>query len=167
MTRSQWENALATSELIRNVSCLVVLGALAVFMLYQLVTPAEVPPAQPSRQGGIPVVSLANVPAQGFPGIPLEALNAVMEHAHNTLASAESAAQQFVAENVSCNHGVAWVALKTRVSGIEQVSFAPLQNQRDGVTSITCSHNGYQANGQALTDLQLAMYAMDSGKQSQ
>jgi len=167
MTRSQWENALATSELIRNVSCLVVLGALAVFMLYQLVTPAEVPPAQPSRQGGIPVVSLANVPAQGFPGIPLEALNAVMDHAHNTLASAESAAQQYVAENVICSDGVALVALKTRQSGIEQVSFTPLQNKPDGVTTVTCSPSGYQANGQPLTDLQLALYAMDGAKQSE
>lgn len=167
MTRSQWENLLLTSTLVRNVCCAAVLSVVAGFMLYQLVTPEEERPALPSNQGGIPVVSLANAPANGFPGIPMEVINALVDEAQKTIDSVDSEAKRFVSANVRCNNGLAWVAVSTRDAGIEQVSFVPFLNKHDAVTAITCGPTGYQSNGQPLTDLQLAVLAIDGAQQSQ
>jgi hypothetical protein len=173
MNRTQAEELLLKSTLIRNVCCAVVLSVLAGFMLYELVTPADQLPAVADTRGGIPVVNVNDIPAIGYPGMPPSVINALMDDAQKIMADATVGAKRYVAENVSCNNGVAWVAIKNR-DAIEHVSFKPLQNIRDaqhadnGAITITCiPETGYQSNSRALTDIEVAIYAMDVVNQPQ
>ncbi|MDZ5605265.1 hypothetical protein SJI00_21050 [Pseudomonas sp. RP23018S] len=73
------------------------------------------------------------------------------------------AADRYVQSEVSCNGGQALAAVRSRVSGIEQVSYASI-NVRLGKDSkplpVTCSDGEYRLDGKALTNTEVATYAI-------
>lgn len=73
------------------------------------------------------------------------------------------AADRYVQTDVSCNGGQATAAIRTRVSGIEQVSFAPIK-ARPGTDSkplpVTCSEGEFRLGSKKLTNTEVASYAL-------
>ncbi|MFL6970076.1 hypothetical protein ACJ6X8_27990 [Pseudomonas alvandae] len=73
------------------------------------------------------------------------------------------AADRYVQTEVSCYGGRAAAAIRTRDSGIEQVSLAPIQ-ARSGTDSkllpVTCSDGEFRLGGNKLTNIEVANYAI-------
>lgn len=73
------------------------------------------------------------------------------------------AADRYVHTDVSCYGGQATAAVRSRVSGIEQVSFAPI-NALLGKDSkplpVTCSEGEFRLGGKKLTNSEVAAYAL-------
>lgn len=64
MTRSRAEELLLISTIVRNGVLLVVLVVLAVFMLYEMISPADELPAAKDASGGIPVIVMSSTKQQ-------------------------------------------------------------------------------------------------------
>lgn len=64
MTRIRAEELLLISTMVRNGVFFVVLVVLAVFMLYEVLSPADELPAAKDTSGGIPVIGLSSTRLQ-------------------------------------------------------------------------------------------------------
>lgn len=72
-------------------------------------------------------------------------------------------ADRYVQSKIRCTDGQASVATRTRISGIEQISFEVVQARPEPNSKlfpITCGDRGFLLNGKKLTTPEVATYAM-------
>ena len=74
-------------------------------------------------------------------------------------------ADRYVQTEVRCSSGQAVAAIRSHSSGVEQVSFAPIQARsakNSNLLPVTCNDGEFRLDGKRLTSTEVATYAMSN-----